>query len=270
MSLKNVQVIDWADNATFSVFRATDDEFDYLFPEPGQDIEFAEDFASRHHKDHVAAILNNLWLHPIHKRQVNGIDGTLIFDGAAKIRQHIPASKREIDRDPRQINPAQRELYATMRALDEAAVEAAWPVTTPEVLEAVPGGPELLQLLGDRAPSFHDAEVLTVSLDREKARCGLRIHTFEMTSEVDAGGYFVLKNHVVVALRFEGVAHLELQDFNEQNVIYGLAITRTADGGFRVELDRCHGLFGFIEARILTIELEPGKPKTGIYSSNSS
>lgn len=266
--MKNVQVVDGADNATFSIFRATDDEFAYLFPGPGQDIEFVGDFAARHHKDHVEEVLGNLWLRPIHKRNANGIDGTLFFDRAGN-REHIPASKREIDREPLQINAAQRELYAVMRAAEDTASEAAWPATTRETLEAVPGGPQLLELFGGRIPSFHDAEILTLLLDREQSRCALRVHTFEMTSDVDERGFFILKNHVVVSFQLEGVVHLELQDFNEQNAIYGLSISRTADSGFRVELDRCHGLFGFVEAREMTIELEPGKPADGVYSSNA-
>jgi hypothetical protein len=68
-----------------------------------------------------------------------------------------------------------------------------------------------------------------------------------------------------VSFRFEGVINLELRDFNEQNVIYGLSINRTAGGDLRLEMEACHGLFGFVEARGLEIEIKPGKPRTSMY-----
>ncbi len=41
--MKNIQIIDGASNCTFSIFQATAEEFNLLFPEPGQDIQFSED-----------------------------------------------------------------------------------------------------------------------------------------------------------------------------------------------------------------------------------
>jgi NADPH-dependent ferric siderophore reductase len=40
--MKNVQIVDGADNATFAVFQATDEEFRLIFPPPGQDLEIPE------------------------------------------------------------------------------------------------------------------------------------------------------------------------------------------------------------------------------------
>jgi len=45
--MKNIQVIDGAVNATFSIFQATDHEFGMIFPRSGQDIEVVEDYVSR-------------------------------------------------------------------------------------------------------------------------------------------------------------------------------------------------------------------------------
>lgn len=263
LPLKNVQIRDGADNATMSIFRATENEFSYLFPNPGQDIEIVEDFIARHHENHVAELLDNLWLRPIHKSQAVGIQGTLFYNYADK-RHLLPASKREIDRAPYQINPAERELYARMRNDELSKTVPPTPVTTAELLIAVPGGGKLLEWFGGRVPSFHDAEVLELELHREKARCRIKIHTFRMTPEVDDKGFFILDKHVLVSFRLEGVINLEFNDFNEQNVIYGLALSRTADQGYRLELDPCHGLFGFVEAQSLTIELEPGKPSHSV------
>jgi hypothetical protein len=45
--MKNIQVIDGADNATYSIFQATEDEFAQILPERGQDLEIAEDYVAR-------------------------------------------------------------------------------------------------------------------------------------------------------------------------------------------------------------------------------
>ena len=74
--MKNVQIIDGADNATYSIFQATDEEFATIFPGPG-DLEVVEDFVSRVGENEVSSTLSRLWERPLHKRHAQGIDGTL-------------------------------------------------------------------------------------------------------------------------------------------------------------------------------------------------
>jgi hypothetical protein len=93
--LKNIQIIDDADNATFSVFQANDDEFNQIFP-TGQDMEISEDFVHRVGEAQANVIFNAIWERPILKRDVNGIHGTLYF-GRQSRRQHMPPSKREVE-----------------------------------------------------------------------------------------------------------------------------------------------------------------------------
>ena len=45
--MKNIQIIDGALNCTFSLFQATDEEFQLLFPGELQDIQYAEDLFSQ-------------------------------------------------------------------------------------------------------------------------------------------------------------------------------------------------------------------------------
>lgn len=115
--MKNVQIIDGANNATFSIFQATDEEFAAIFPAPGQDIEISEDFFARMGDEHARTIVEPMWGRPIHKRDAQGIHGTLYYDYLDR-REHLPASKREIDRDEWSINSAERELYARLRGPD--------------------------------------------------------------------------------------------------------------------------------------------------------
>jgi hypothetical protein len=78
-----------------------------------------------------------------------------------------------------------------------------------------------------RWPSFHDAEVLRLSLDRsgeEGPTLDVVIHVFEMTTEIDAKGFYVLKNHTELTLRFTHVVLSRLQWFNHQNVLSSLEV----------------------------------------------
>jgi hypothetical protein len=109
--LRNIQIVDGADNATFSVFQATDEEFHEVFPGPGQDMEISEDFAKRVGETRAAQILQAIWERPILKRDANGIDGTLYYN-AERRRHYLPSSKREVDFDASAINSAQRKLFA--------------------------------------------------------------------------------------------------------------------------------------------------------------
>ena len=117
--MKNIQIVDGADNATYSVFQATDDEFALIFPGEGQDLEISEDFHRRLGTKAAGDVLTPIWGRPIHKRDAQGIQGTLFYDYAAK-RKHLPKTKREVDRDPDQINQAERELYAKLKARGSA------------------------------------------------------------------------------------------------------------------------------------------------------
>ena len=45
--MKNVQVIDGADNCTYDIYQFTDEEFAVVFPGDGQDVEFAEELYDR-------------------------------------------------------------------------------------------------------------------------------------------------------------------------------------------------------------------------------
>jgi hypothetical protein len=94
-------------------------------------------------------------------------------------------------------------------------------------------------------PSFHDAEVASIVLRRGPQKPSLEcvIHVFEMTSDVDERGNFVLRNHVLVTLRFDDIVLNRLDGFNHQNAIDGLSIRRSehGDGRFSVEIPPNYG-----------------------------
>lgn len=111
--MKNIQIIDGAVNATFSMFQATDDEFAVIFPDE-RDIELVEDLIERIGEDATDFVLTPVWDRPILKRDALGIHGTLFYDNEDR-RAHIPPSKREVDWDSGAVNQAQRALFAKHR-----------------------------------------------------------------------------------------------------------------------------------------------------------
>ncbi|MBK7393532.1 MAG: hypothetical protein IPI64_09580 [Chloracidobacterium sp.] len=88
-------------------------------------------------------------------------------------------------------------------------------------------GIELLTDIFGRFPSFHDAEVVSLKMDRgdheSLPSLELAIHVFEMTSEVVDKRY-VLKNHTLVTFVFQEIVDVEFEGFNHQNVLQDLSI----------------------------------------------
>ena len=109
--MKNIQVIDGANNATFSIFQATEEEFAAIFPD-GRDMELAEDLFERLGDEAARSVVEPIWNRPILKRDALGIHGTLFYDNK---HRKIPPSKREVDWDDTSINQATRDLYAKHR-----------------------------------------------------------------------------------------------------------------------------------------------------------
>jgi hypothetical protein len=128
----------------------------------------------------------------------------------------------------------------------------------PPELAAVEGAKDLCDWFG-YWPSFHDAEVIRLHLNRSDAS-SLALHTWEMTKEVDEKGFYVLTKHVIVEFVMNEVVALSLSGFNHQNVVFGLAIERV-DSGYRLNLGDCYGIAGTIDATDISIRLTPGKPK---------
>jgi len=117
-------------------------------------------------------------------------------------------------------------------------------------------------------PSFHDAEVVSVVLDRAGIS-RIVVHAFAGTSEVDEQGYYKTEKHALVSLLLHEVSNSELLGFNAQNVLSDLSIQRV-DAGVKVVLGGCFGLEGYVVARAVNFEVEAGIPENSIYQKHSS
>ncbi len=122
-----------------------------------------------------------------------------------------------------------------------------------------PGVDQVVGVFG-HWPSFHDAEIKWLRLDRHDLNGGTGpvlefvIHCFEATNEIAPSGCYVLRKHTLVHFRFRDVTALRLADFNHQNVIFGLDIGNGPDdpikgnSPFRITIDGSFGLEGSFDA----------------------
>jgi hypothetical protein len=99
------------------------------------------------------------------------------------------------------------------------------------VTTTIRGGEQLTALFG-RWPSFHDAEIVRLTLDRDMVHdrasgptLTLDVYAFESGPGVAPSGQYVLRNEVLISLRFLEVDQLALNGFNQQNAIWNLYIT---------------------------------------------
>jgi hypothetical protein len=96
--MKNIQVIDDADNCVYDVFAIADESFTLIFPN-GQDIEFIEDVTERLGEDAVLRLLETMWPKRIIKTDVHGIHGTLFY-GLKHKKKYYPTKRDEDARNP--------------------------------------------------------------------------------------------------------------------------------------------------------------------------
>lgn len=95
--MKNIQIIDGANNCTYSVFAAIDEEFARIFPD-GADVEFIEDLVERLGEEATGQVTGKLWSRPVDKKVVQGIHGTLFYQLTYKKRYY--PTKRESEMVP--------------------------------------------------------------------------------------------------------------------------------------------------------------------------
>ena len=110
-----------------------------------------------------------------------------------------------------------------------------------------------------RWPSFHDAEVLRVEMSRttQPPRMELDLYASLMSPEVDERGYFRHTHKCVVTFLLHDIQEMELEGFNQQNVISGLYAESKGDA-VEVSLGPCFGLNGTVVCRsVEVLRVEP-------------
>jgi hypothetical protein len=124
----------------------------------------------------------------------------------------------------------------------------------PSHLESISGFSNVASWFGGW-PSFHDAEILQICLNRVE-RSFVKILTWQTEGELDEQGFYLQKKHAVVTFLFDDLQDVSLEGFSEQNVISGLDV-ETSEVGVKLVMHPCFGLSGAIEAKELRLELQP-------------
>ena len=94
--MKNIQVIDGADNCAYRIFAAEDDEFADIFPGE-RDIEFADNVGGGSGRHVHARSSERIWKRP-YKEIARGIQGTLFYQLGHKKRFY--PTRREDEMTP--------------------------------------------------------------------------------------------------------------------------------------------------------------------------
>jgi hypothetical protein len=114
--VKNIQVIDDARNCTYSVFAASDKDFEALFP-AGTDIAFPDEITDRLGDRRGGSLLAKLWARPVDKKSAQDIHGTLFYD--LDYKKKLYPDRREAGMDARAFRRS-----ATSGVRDPGSVQA--------------------------------------------------------------------------------------------------------------------------------------------------
>ena len=91
--MKNIQVIDGAENCVYDIFQATEEEFNLIFP--GEtDVAFIDEVYATGDKELLDNSFNAIWLRRISKVRANGIHGLLFYELGSK-KRYYPSRKDE-------------------------------------------------------------------------------------------------------------------------------------------------------------------------------
>jgi hypothetical protein len=96
--MKNIQVIDSAENCVYDIFSATDEEFSLIFPQ-GQDVAFIDEVIARAQGEKLNEAFKNIWARRLPKTEVNGVHGLLFYQLERK-KAYYPSRKDEEATNP--------------------------------------------------------------------------------------------------------------------------------------------------------------------------
>lgn len=77
--MKNIQIIDGAENCVYDIFAATNEEFSLIFP-ADTDIAFINEVYGTGDAATLDIVFNNIWKRRIRKRDVVGIHGIIFYE----------------------------------------------------------------------------------------------------------------------------------------------------------------------------------------------
>lgn len=91
--MRNILVIDGAENCVYDIFSATDDEFSLIFPND-TDVAFIDEVYSKNSSQELDSVFVKIWQRRCKKADVQGIHGTLFYELEFK-KPYYPTRKDE-------------------------------------------------------------------------------------------------------------------------------------------------------------------------------
>lgn len=92
--MKNIQVIDGAENCVYDIFAATEEEF-YLISPHDTDIAFIDEVYENGSPSMLDAAFLAIWKRPIKKTDAHGIHGILFYELEEKKKYYPERKDRE-------------------------------------------------------------------------------------------------------------------------------------------------------------------------------
>jgi len=89
--MKNIQVIDGAINAAYTIYATTDEHYEIMFP-GGMDIDFIDGLYDRIGDAAADETVGSLWNRPVDRVSAEGIHGTLVYELFEK-RSYFPSGR---------------------------------------------------------------------------------------------------------------------------------------------------------------------------------
>jgi hypothetical protein len=123
----------------------------------------------------------------------------------------------------------------------------------------IPGAAAVVAWFG-HWPSFHNAEVLSVVINRGGVSM-IRFHAWNVSARVDRTGHFAREREAIVVFEFAGIKSLRLhgEDEDRQDLVHGNGIERTEQQGYRFEFAPSFGLAGELTVEQIAVHVEPGR-----------
>lgn len=122
---------------------------------------------------------------------------------------------------------------------------------------------EIVEAIYGYWPSFHDAEILSITLQQQRdsnsANAIIRLNYWEtkIINEETSRFDYVLDKNMVITLEFRKVTDCCVEEFNHQNVIDELLIEKTVHG-IEAEFIAIHGAGVTVSAdSVSVVEVEP-------------
>ena len=91
--MKNIQIIDGAQNCVYDIFAATEEEYALVFNE-GSDIAFIDEVYANGDKQRLDVAFANIWKRRVRKSDAQGIHGILFYELSEK-KVYYPTRRDE-------------------------------------------------------------------------------------------------------------------------------------------------------------------------------